>query len=122
MGPMGANRGTAVKTDELQYIVDKVEDAYLHVFKKTVPNPDLMEAKLKEIGIDERHYCEGVPDAKLVVDFCEARGFQPPIRQTISFRMNTASAKGKEYLTLLEKDLASTYQALGLPVDDEEEQ
>lgn len=95
MGACSPVKGWRVQEDELQYMVDHVPGAGEAVFSKIKADPELMEAKLREIGVDERLYCYGVPDTDRIMEYCRENNFSLPLRPTLMFRVEGKTAAGK---------------------------
>lgn len=102
-GIISARRSATVLPDSLQFIVDRMPEAEQRVFKEFKPDPDLMQAKLRELGVDPREWCAGVPDAKKVLAFCEEYGMRAPVEYKLSFAMRQ-SKKAQEQMEALKKE------------------
>lgn len=110
-------RGMDIQDEELQYMVDTVPGAGEAVFSKISPDTEMMVSKLKEIGVDERHWCVGVPDVKSIQDFCERNGYRAPLKPRLSFVINSRSADGKQRLDGILDSIAPQLEKIGVPVN-----
>lgn len=84
---MAATRFMSIDFEALDGLVMRNPEICNHIFGSVKPDPDLMEKKLREIGVDERYWCSGTPDAKLIEEFCRTHGLRAPLTPRVTFRL-----------------------------------
>lgn len=116
-GYVVASRGMTVLESDLQYIADKMPGAAEAMTGAIVPDPELMEAKLREIGVDDRYWCVAKPDVARVAEWCDENGVRPPLKPRVSFMVNSRSAAGKKLLDALLGEMQDDLSRLGIMPD-----
>lgn len=111
------------RVDKIDYsaldsILSRHPGAYGHIFRKVVPVKELMEKKLRELGVPEAEWCEGIADVNLIREFCKKENLVPPLKRSVCFRINTRSQKAKEDYMRVISASSEVFSSLGLEIGD----